>query len=106
MGVQMEVTANRLEALEIKVLQAQADFVVVADMSELFANIIMDNLDNKDGYIDKREESMRTQAYGGCAACVLWPITCPIFYGVAAAIVETQINELKEDLKSSKKSLI
>jgi hypothetical protein len=105
MGVQMEVTANRLEALEIKVLQAQADFVVVADMSELFANIITDNLNNKDGYIDKRAESMRAQAYGGCAVCVLMPSTCPICYGVAAAIVETQIKELKEDLKSTKNAL-
>ncbi len=105
MSVKMDVTAERLKELEIKVAQAQVDFEVLADKSASFSQIITDNLNNKNGYIDKKANEMRTIAYASCAACVLFPATCPICYGVAVGVVETQIKELKDDLKDTKNAL-
>ena len=43
---------------------------------------------------------MRAKVYGGCAACILAPPTCPICYGTAAAILETNIAKYKRETEA------
>jgi hypothetical protein len=105
MGAQMKATALGLKGLESKVAEAQTGFEVIAEMSESYSQVITDNLNNKSGYITKKADSLRKKAYGGCAACVIMPWSCPICYATAAGVVETKIKELKDDLRRTKNSL-
>merc|ERR1712113_588566 len=45
----------------------------------------------------KWSHDMRAKVYGGCAACIIQPATCPICYGTAAAILETNIAKYKRE---------
>jgi len=105
MSVQLEQAVKTLTALEKTVKSAAETFTVAAKQSASFSKTIQDNLNNKNGFIDGKAHSLRAKAYGGCAACAVFPPTCPVCYATAAGVVETKINEMKEHLKSVKAKL-
>ena len=60
-------------------------------------------LDNKDGKLDEWIDKLRAKAYGGSAACIVFPIICPVVYAAAATGVEVSINNAKKQLSKQKK---
>ena len=48
----------------------------------------------------KYSADIRAKVYGGCAACVLMPATCPVCYGTAAAILETNLAKYKKEVEA------
>jgi len=105
MSVQLEQAVKTLTVLEQDVKAAQTTFTVAAKESASFSQTIQDNLNNKNGFIDAKAKSLRVKAYGGCAACVVFPLSCPVCYATAAGVVETKIKEMKEHLRSVKAHL-
>lgn len=106
LSIALESSAERLDDLAVRVSTAQTDIVIAKDQSNLFAQKLENNLANKNGFINSRASTIRAKAYGGCAACVLFPPTCAVCYGAAVPIIETQISDLKNDLRNYEKLVL
>ena len=105
-GAALKNAAEKIDGLKTQVQNAQLKFASARDMSNLFSQTIADNLNNKDGWLDKKKEEIRASAYGGCVASILCGPPCvAICYSTAVPIVETNIATMQSDLNSEKKRL-
>jgi len=64
----------------------------------------VDNLDDEhSNRYKKYSNKLRAEAYGGSAACMVFPPSCAAVYPAVAAIVETTLTEYKKEVESLKK---
>lgn len=105
-GAALKNAAEKIDGLKLQVQNAQLKFASARDMSNMFSQTIQDNLNNKDGWLDKKKEEIRASAYGGCVASVICGPPCvAICYSTAVPIVETNIATMQSDLNSEKSRL-
>jgi len=102
MTIALEFSAGKLTEISLEVQNAQIELNVAKGQSERLAQQVLDVIDNKDGALDSKKNTIRGAVYGGCAATCFFPPACVICYAAGVPIVETEIASLEDDLANTK----
>lgn len=105
MSIGLEGATEELDQLIPQAAKAQTEFAEIGALSALYEQKIIDNMHNKDGWLDARKSHLRAVVYGGCAAGILLPPALVACYAIAAPILETKLKELDEDLASTRAAM-
>ena len=104
-GAALKNAAEKIDGLKTQVQNAQLKFASARDMSNLFSQTIADNLNNKDGWLDKKKEEIRALLTAAALRAFFAVLHVAICYSTAVPIVETNIATMQSDLNSEKKRL-
>lgn len=103
--VQATMSADACKASAGDMKSAARDFKQASAISTTMSNLIQDNLNNKDGWLNGKKQDLRRDFYGACGgSCVLGPICAFCFAGVVP-YVENKINTLQDELNDKKAQL-
>ena len=87
-------TKTLLNEAQGKMISLMKDMAEVSAKLESFTKSVSDLWDHNSVRYKNTIKDIRLKAYGGSAACVVFPPSCAFVYPTAAAIIETKIKKL------------
>ena len=84
--------------------EAEKSLNIVHDQVNIYITDLNSFINNENGKLTKRIKKLRTEAYAGSLACIVFWLSCPFVYGFVALGVEITLNNAKNELRKQRDS--
>jgi len=101
----LNLTFEKLSEAKEKYGEITEQITVVKAKMENFHAQVKNLGDKHSKRYNDYAEKVRAEAYGGSAACVVFPPSCALAYPLAAGIVETRLTEYRNEVTALKRNV-